>query len=104
MKHSSMIAATAIIAAMAFSVPTAFGKAHDQGIADGKFCPICGSTDPQNARDQINTLTDAGVLDGNGVSAAQKDGIRGSKSNDGQKAGGINCIPTGSSLPCPAAQ
>jgi len=103
MKHTSMIAATALIAAMALGVPTAFGKAHDQGIADGKFCPICGGTNPQNARDQINTLTNAGLLDGNGVSALQKDGLRGSLSNDGQKAGGITCAPTGSPLPCPAA-
>jgi hypothetical protein len=76
MRDTRKIAVFAIVAAMVLgSGPAAFGKAHDQGKADGKFCPIC--VDPNNARDQINTLTDAGILDGHGASAVQKDGARG---------------------------
>ena len=100
------IAATAVIATMALGgIPAAFGKAHDQGKADGIFCvPGLQCPDANNARDQIDFLTAAGALDGNGVSALQNKGQRGEASNDGAKKGGINCFPTGSSFPCPAAQ
>lgn len=93
--------AAAIVALVIGSAPAAFAKAHDQGKADGVFCPVCTGTET-SAHQQIQELQAAGALDSHGVSLLQKDGVRGAKSNDGQKAGGINCHPTGSSLPCPA--
>jgi len=102
MSQISRITLAAIVVALALgSAPVAFAKAHDQGIADGKLCPICSGTET-NANQQIQELQAAGALDSRGVSLLQRDGVRGDKSKDGQKAGGINCSPTGSPLPCPA--
>src|SRR5437763_7431175 len=81
--------AAAVVALALGSGQAAFAKAHDQGKADGKLCPICSGTET-NAAQQIQELQTAGALDSSGVSLLQKDGVRGAKSNDGQKAGGIN--------------
>ena len=56
---------------------TAFAKAHDQGQADGRTVCTARMVECQSARDQIDILTDAGVLDGQGVSAVQNKGKRG---------------------------
>lgn len=93
--------AASVMAAMALGGGSAvLAKAHDQGKADGKLV-FPGA---QNARDQIDFLTNLGVLDGHGVSAVQNKGKRGELNNNGAKAGGINCTNPISSLPCPAAQ
>lgn len=74
-----MIAAAVTIAMMAFgSMPVAFGKAHDQGKADGTLV----FPDAENAKQQIDFLTDAGILDGHGVSAVQNKGKRGEIQSD----------------------
>lgn len=78
----------------------ALAKAHDQGKADGTLV----FPDARNARDQIDFLTAAGVLDGKGVSAVQNKGKRGELNSHGAKKGGINCVSPSSDLPCPAAQ
>ena len=98
---TKLAVAAAVVALALGSAPTAFAKAHDQGKADGKFCPVCTGTET-SAHQQIQELQAAGALDSRGVSKLQRDGLRGSESNDGQKAGGIGCKTTGSALPCPA--
>ncbi len=57
---------------------SALAKAHDQGVADGGFEPGTQT----GARDVIDALTDAGVLDGKGVSAVVKGGARGDAASD----------------------
>jgi hypothetical protein len=96
------IATVIAIAAMmgVGGVSTALAKAHDQGKADGTLV----FPDAQNAKQQIDFLTNLGALDGHGVSIIQNKGKRGELNNDGAKKGGINCVNPSSSLPCPAAQ
>lgn len=50
-----------------------FAKAHDQGVADGDIAPGTQT----GAKDTIDALEDAGVLDGRGVSAVVKKGQQG---------------------------
>ena len=93
--------AAAVVALVLGSAPAAFAKAHDMGKADGVFCPVCTGTET-SSHQQMQELQAAGLLDAHGVSRLQKDGLRGSENRDGAKAGGKNCVPTGSPLPCPA--
>lgn len=102
MRFTKIAVAAAVLALALGSAPAVFAKAHDQGKADGKFCPVCTGTET-NSHQQILELQAAGALDSRGVSKLQRDGLRGSENNDGQKAGGITCSTTGSPLPCPAA-
>ena len=77
MMSTRLIATAVVVAAMAVgSSSAAFAKAHDQGKADGKLCPICTGLE-QNAREQIELLQAAGALDNRGVSKIQRDGARG---------------------------
>lgn len=89
MKTKLSLVVAAAAGAMIFGGASgALAKAHDQGVADGKipFFP-----EAPNAGERIDLLTDAGVLDGQGVSALFKGGARGEDAST--RKSGVRVVP-----------
>ena len=88
MNDRKRIVAIAVAATAAIGISSAaYAKAHDQGKADGTLV----FPDAQNAKQQIDFLTNLGVLDGRGVSQVQRDGKRGDISSTAK--GDVRVIP-----------